>query len=213
MLLRVASSTPWGVIVGDVGKAESAEEPNETGVWPFLIAGLAVDIVPRWLTVAEVSGAVSWNLSWKDVGDVGIGLFEIAGQTITLGGAAAGVLIIYQEFGRKRWLGKLGKVLAFVWLGLQSLALAVFALAPELLVYFHAIGEGFSSNIDTWNAGTSLAVNWLQVTAIGGLLLTAWVLFKKMKKAEDGISVREAEKAKEAEGATYAERTDSSEGE
>lgn len=114
--------------MGDVEKAEGAEEPNETGVWPFLIAGGAADIVPRWLTIAEVSGAISWDLSWKDIGDVDLGLFEIAGQTITLGAAVAVALYIYHEHRRRRWLGKLGKVLAFVWLSLQSLALAFFVL-------------------------------------------------------------------------------------
>lgn len=188
-------------------KAWQAWADDKTGVGSFMVSTAVYMFAADWLIIVEVSGINEAARSVLSTIRRDILLSDFTGNWV-LPGAACVALYIYHEHHRRAWLGKLGKVIAFVWLGLQSAVSAAFVLVPDKLASIHVQGEGGFGLLhrDILSTGTSLEVNWLWLTVAGALLAAAWAFYFGMGDAEDGSSAHELKKAKEAEEAKNAKK-------
>ena len=191
-----------------------AEEPSVTADWTgigeFLLAFVAFLILFDWLDVIQ-GNTISMEL-WKfwtfDPTGVAARMFDLGREnafSVAWYPASAFVaLAVYDNLYRKRWLGKLGKFLAFFCVIVPGLMLVVF-LAWAVGIPLNNDSAWWYSVVTALEAD-EVEVNWFRVIVIGVACFAAAYYWLNMAEAQDGISDRQAKRAaKEAQETDGAE--------
>ena len=169
----------------DDDEAQEQEEDLRMMIGLLMGAGAVLVLARKWLPLVHVDA-----MPRGDIGAQSLSFAEVVPLPLWLPFIAGGALYAYSEWRRWLWLGRTGKVLAFIYLAALTVGGARFLYNPGRSVAQHYYTEYFDYTLFDWLDESEESVEWISsqfapfvdvnivwAGVIGVCLALAWIAY------------------------------------